>query len=766
MRAPWLLALALGGATSATAQTFARPGADPADSTALQAGMATLAAQVGAAYTKDEDRVSFLDNRFRLEIVAAQYDDAAESLAALRALRATRQGPGATAQSPGTDLQYQIYVSARRLQIAGRRSFAESFWEAFRETFTGLDDRTSALVARAFTANLSAMEARLGELMDPPKGKARITLADALALVRAYQIEESYRIMGAQAMALVAEDDRRRYDIAKDVRIRTPDGAVVCALVVRPRAASARLPALLEFTIYADSIAMLNEARRTASNGYVGVEALTRGKGCSPGQPLPYEHDGADAAAVIDWISRQPWSDGRVGTFGGSYNGFTQWAAAKHHPKALKAMMPSVAVAPGVDIPMEGNVFLNFVYYWPFYASTGPWLDDAALNDRARWGRLNRDWYVSGSAYRALDSIEGPPNPIFRRWLEHPSYDAYWRSMIPYGIEFADIDVPVLTTTGYFDGAQLGALYYLTQHYRYRPGARHYLVVGPYDHVRGQRGTTTPLGDEVDAVNGYVLDSVAHIDIGELRYQWFDHVLKRAPRPAILKDRINYEVMGANRWKHAPSLGRMSTRTLRFHLSAAREGDRYRLSTRMPARGAGIDQTLDLADRRDVDRVSPSVGAVDRHLDTWNSVAFISDPLRQPIELSGLFSGRLDCVVNRRDLDFSIGLFELTPQGDYVALSWYVARASYIGDRSHRHLLRPGHLQQLRFRNGRLTSRQFQAGSRLVVVLTLLRQPDVQINYGTGGSVSDETIADARVPVSIRWRGSSFVEVPVSYPTP
>ena len=75
---------------------------------------------------------------------------------------------------------------------------------------------------------------------------------------------------------------------------------------------------------------MLDEARRTASNGYAGVEGLTRGKGCSPDAPVPYEHDGSDAAAVIDPISRQPWSDGRVGMYGGSYEGFTQWAAAKH----------------------------------------------------------------------------------------------------------------------------------------------------------------------------------------------------------------------------------------------------------------------------------------------------------------------------------------------------------------------------------------------------------------------------------------------------
>jgi hypothetical protein len=60
-----------------------------------------------------------------------------------------------------------------------------------------------------------------------------------------------------------------------------------------------------------------------------------------------------------------------------------------------------------------------------------------------------------------------------------------------------------------------------------------------------------------------------------------------------------------------------------------------------------------------------------------------------------------------------------------------------------------------------LTSRKFQPGSRRVVVLSLLRQPDVQINYGTGKDVSDETIADAREPLKVQWFGDSFIKVPV-----
>ena len=90
-----------------------------------------------------------------------------------------------------------------------------------------------------------------------------------------------------------------------------------------------------------------------------------------------------------------------------------------------------------------------------------------------------------------------------------------------------------------------------------------------------------------------------------------------------------------------------------------------------------------------------------------------------------------------------------------------MARASYVRDRGQRQLLTPGRRQRLDFRSGRLTSRRFQPGSRLVVVLSVLKSPGAQINYGTGKDVSDETIADAGEPLTIRWFGDSFIDIPV-----
>lgn len=716
--------------------------------------MPRLASEVMAAYRED-NRGKYLDNLFRLQIVAGQYAEARNTIASLRALRDTADSP----QAQATNVQYAVFARAR--QRANGSPLEQALRLSFREALRPMADRVSALVMRALASDRSGMQRDLSQALQQQRGKTSISLADALSLIKAYQVEQTFRSLAPLTPSLIAEDDGRRYIIDSAVRISTPDGATVCALVVRQRSVTGRQPALLNFTIYANPVTTLNEARRSASNGYAGVTGLTRGKGCSPDQPIPYEHDGSDAAAVIDWISRQPWSDGRVGMFGGSYEGFTQWAAAKRMPKALKALMPSVAVAPGVDVPMEGGVFQSFVYSWPFYTTTNKTLDDSTYNDNARWARVNRQWYTSGRAYRALDEIDGTPNPFFRRWLDHPSYDSYWQGMIPQGEEFARIDIPVLTTTGYYDGAQIGALHYFTQHHQYNPRAEHYLVVGPYDHITGQRGTVTVAGDSRMVLRGYPLDPVALLDIGELRYQWFDYVFRGGPKPALLKDRVNYQVMGANAWKHAPLLDVMGSETRRFYLSPVRSGETYRLSEGNPAGATFARQTVDLADRKDIDRVSPASGFIDKKLDTWNSVVYASDPLPEPVELSGLFSGRLDLVANRKDLDFYIGLYELTPAGEYFPLSTYLGRASYVADRTRRHLLTPGKRVQLDFKSGRLTGRQFQRGSRLVVLLSLIRQPEIQINYGSGKDVSDETIADAREPLKVKWFGSSFIDVPL-----
>jgi predicted acyl esterase len=130
--------------------------------------------------------------------------------------------------------------------------------------------------------------------------------------------------------------------------------------------------------------------------------------------------------------------------------------------------------------------------------------------------------------------------------------------------------------------------------------------------------------------------------------------------------------------------------------------------------------------------------------------------------MSGLFSGRLEFVANKKDFDFTVALYDLTPNGEYFQLAPYWARASYVEDLSRRKLLIPDKRQRLDFRSVRLMSHQLQAGSRVVLVLSVIKEPGRQINYGTGKEVSDEALQDARIPLEIKWSGNSYVELPIA----
>lgn len=746
------LALLLLISIPSAAQDLAFP-ADAAESDqALAEALPGLAEQAIALYA-EPDRLQYLGTLFRLQTVAGRYPEAVATLRELIELRRATDPASAARLLP-----FETFAKARTRMAADGLSFDTAFTQEFRAAFERLDDQAANDALYWFGGDLGRMRDDLRAAVERQRGKDRIALADALDLLRKYHLDRVFQAIVPLIGTLAAGEDARRYVLDLDVLIKTPDGAQVAAIVIRPKSAKTPLPALLGFTIYARDDWSFDEARRTAAHGYAGVVAYSRGKGRSPDVPVPYEHDGDDARAVIDWISKQPWSDGRVGMYGGSYNGFTQWAAAKRLPKALKALMPSVTNVPGIDTPMQGNVFLNFVYPWGPYVSTVKGLDEERYNDAARWDALNRTWYMSGRPYRDLERIDGTPNPVFRRWLEHPGYDEYWQRLVPYRKEFARIDIPVLTTTGYYDGGQVGALYTFTEHHKYNPRADHSFLIGPYDHLGAQRRSA-------DVLQGYAIDPVARLDIRELRYQWFDFVFKGGKKPDLLRDRVNYQVMGANEWKHAPSIAAMSPRSLRFHLSAVRTGDAYRLSAKKPDGETSIAQVVDLADRSDVERISP--GIVDRRLDASHGLVFMTDPFAQPTEISGLFSGQLDFVVNKKDLDLSVDLYELLPNGEYLQLTAspaYLGRASYAEDRSRRRLLRPGRRQTLAFRSERLTSRKLQAGSRLVMVLAVVKSPFLQINYGTGKDVSDESIADAGEPLRIRWLSGSYLDVPIGVP--
>ena len=534
------------------------------------------------------------------------------------------------------------------------------------------------------------------------------------------------------------------YEIQDNLTIKTRSGVPLSAIVATKKGNQLRLPAILFYTTYDRGARDNSIAKLAVDKGYVGVVAYARGIRNNLNDYTPYEHEGNDIYDVIDWISKQSWCNGQVGMYGGSYTGFSQWAAVKRIHPALKTIVPQVAVMPGYDTPMENGVCPSALCLrWP--------------NDILKYDPLPQDiysrWYAKGISYRSLDRLAGHPNRIFQKWLQHPAYDAYWKSLIPTANEFARINIPILSTTGYYDPAQIGALRYVKLHYKYNPHAGHYLVIGPYDHFGGQRSFAANL-------MGYEIDAVAKVNMQDLAFEWFDYVLKNGNKPELLKDKINYEVMGANEWAHGSSLETISNKKLTLYLSDRVEGANHLLSAERPAKLNFLSETVDLKDRVNQNNFY-TTSIINDSFDGGDALVFVTKVFDRPFRINGSFSGQLSAAINKRDMDISALFFELTPEGKYFYLTRYLGRASYAHSISRRILLSPGKKTVIPLADARMISRQISKGSRLVVAIHINKNPFEVINYGSGKNVYDETIDDAKEPLRVKWYNDSYIKVPI-----
>lgn len=753
----WLL---LAGQWAAAQNFDFRPPPTVTDPT-TPAVMRDLAERILPVYQEDNPE-RYLANLSALQLVAGNYTAAQASRQSLRDRRKSVDA----GRPVGRGLILDMYARARALEANDRIPFPQAFAQAYRDTIPKLNDADDFVVVGWLGTAPAVYQDPVQRVFDQRRAKGNISLADAVDLMQAYATFDAYRSFGSLVGALNAEDERRRYETEEDVLIKTREDVTLSAMVVRPKTTTTPLPALLEYTLYGTSA----YAREAAAHGYVGVVAYARGRGKSTGMAVPYQHDGDDARAVIDWIAKQPWSDGRVGMYGSTYSGFVQWAAAKRLPPALKAIATTSPTVPGLDVPDDGGVFRNFAYRWSLYVTNA--IDEKTYNDDTPWRELDQKWYASGKRYRDLGALFGQPDPFFLRWLNHPSYDRFWQKMVPYGREFAKVDIPVLTLTGYYATGEAGALYYFGEHHRHDPKANHTLLIGPYDDGVTQHGV-------LPALRGYSVDQAALVDLRELRYQWFDHVLKGAAVPALLQGRVNYQVMGANEWRHATSIDAMGNGLMKWYLKGTRLAPPVRQSApkgkQHGHKGRGqaaanhvpdnsfVEQVVKLAERGDAAASWFGSDIATRSLTVQDAVTFTSDPLSKAVELQGAWSGQLDLTLNKMDVDLRVAGYELLPSGDFVELfEPYVFRASYARDRVHRHLLRAGERQTLAFKLERLTSRKVQAGSRLVLVIGVNKRPDQEINYGSGQDVSEEALDDdTKRPIKIRWFGDSYVEMPV-----
>ncbi|REC50232.1 CocE/NonD family hydrolase [Chryseobacterium pennipullorum] len=727
------------------AQKFYFPQTTVTDSVILEKQMPGLALQVISSLqtkkNKPKNDVDFSDALFRLQIVAKEYKKSINTLSEYRNQYADHH------MADYKFIGYELYSMAKMDATEKKTSFPNALREAFNKKYGSIPEKQIPRIGLAVDGDVNEARKLLTKTLAKQKGKDSIDYRAALALCKSYLNAITYSAIKPQVTQLVTVKDQEKF-IAETKDLKTKNGNTLTITIVRKKENKSPLPVILTSNIYAGPFDEFF-GKRAAVYNYVGAVVNTRGKRNSPDENNPFEHEAQDIYEVIDWVSKQPWSNGKVGMIGGSYLGFSQWAAVKKLHAALKTIVPQVAVGIGIDYPAQNNIFMSYMLQWIQYVTNNKLTDEADFSNFAKWDSINTAWYKSGKSFRSLDTISGKPSKIFQRWLDHPGYDSYWQKMVPYKEEFSRINIPVLTTTGYYDDDQIGALYYFKKHHQYNKNADHYLVIGPYNHGGAQSFGFT-------YVNGNPIDPAARISIDDLAFSWFDYILKGGKKPDILKDKINFQVMNTNTWKHVPTLDKMHTSTLKFYLQ-----DRKNSSSvfNKPQNKSFTTQTVDFKNRSEKDlyyRVSKKDS-----IKTTHSVYFESEVLDKDMIISGNLSGVFNVSINKKDFDTDTYLYQIQPDGQSFLLSTHIVRASYSKNNEVRQLLAPGKLEQIPINNSIFMSKKIEKGSRLLLVVGVNKNPAWQINYGTGKDVSDETIQDSGEPLQIKWYNDSYVEIPV-----
>jgi predicted acyl esterase len=208
-------------------------------------------------------------------------------------------------------------------------------------------------------------------------------------------------------------------DLRWGVKIPLRDGVQLNATLYLPHGQSAALPAIFTLTPY---IGDSYHARAIyfARNGYGYLLVDARGRGNSGGAFEPFAHEAKDGADVVEWLARQPWCNGKVAMWGGSYAGYDQWATAKEFPAHLVTIVPAAAVHPAVDFPFQNGVFYSYDIQWLTFTS-GVTANANLFGDESVWRAKFHELYVHHVPFATLDSIVGNRSSAWRTWLAHPS---------------------------------------------------------------------------------------------------------------------------------------------------------------------------------------------------------------------------------------------------------------------------------------------------------------------------------------------------------
>jgi hypothetical protein len=542
--------------------------------------------------------------------------------------------------------------------------------------------------------------------------------------------------------------------VERDIPAEMRDGVTLRADIYRPQTGD-RLPVLLQRTPYGKSFSSNAFALMAAERGYAVVIQDTRGRWASEGDGYPLISEATDGYDSVEWAARQPWSSGKVGMFGGSYVGYTQWAAAAAQPPALKTIAPIFTFTNPHEVFYYSGAFaLGMGVSWGLMAGA----QMAILRHPNPMEKLPlmaqlielADGMAQGPTFehlplKSLPLIgQGEIASFFYDVLTHPHLDDYWRRAL---CPLEKVAIPTLHIGGWYD--TFTSL--TTRDYNRLCGylgseaarATQKLILGPWVHT-----TFEGFSGEVDF--GLAASWMLFLP-DELHLRWFDYWLKGLPNSIMDEPPVRLFVMGENQWRHENEWPLARTQYTPYYLHSRGVANTFHgdgtLGVKQPSAEEPVD-TFVYDPRNPVPthggglgfwQAALQPGAYDqRKIETRPDIlVYSSVPLDKDIEVTGPVKLRLWAASSAPDTDFTAKLVDVSPNGYARNVTDGILRASRRkpGEIS---LIIPGEVYEYTIELGE-TSNLFKAGHRIRIEVSSSNFPRFDRNLNTGGDSAETT---------------------------
>ena len=530
------------------------------------------------------------------------------------------------------------------------------------------------------------------------------------------------------SLSSLAQNAQPPFVVETDVQIPMRDGTKLAADIFRPKG-DGRFPCILMRTPYGKPDEQSGEAKGFTAAGYALVVQDCRGRGKSQGVWDPFRYDVEDGFDTQEWIGQRAWCNGNIGTAGGSYVGWTQWAPAPKQSRYLKAMVPVVPFVNAYDLAYTGGAFqLALLMGWGS-AVGGVVLAPDKLQEAFRHLPL----CTFGEQFEKKV-------PYLDEWIKHSTYDNYWKER---GIDYryADVTVPILNIGGWYDIFSKTTLDQVTQ---VRASSRdrrvrrnQFAIIGPWTHAFGARNV-----GELD------FGADAALNLVDFQFRWFEYWLKG--RETGVQDWPAYYlfVMGENRWRGEDEWPLKRTRFVSYFIHSAGHA--------ASVKGDGSMNTAEPSDEPQ-DRFTydgknpvPSVGGNNlvgatagpqdqtRVEEREDVLVYSTPPLEQDIEVTGPVKLVLWAASSARDTDFTGKLVDIHPDGKAYNLCDGIIRAQYRAGMDKPTLLEPDKATRFEI-DLWVTSNSFQHGHRVRLEVSSSNFPRFDRNPNSGKPFGTDT---------------------------